>query len=101
MTINYYGMICFIFELRPLHYWEVKFQDFPHNWVLPKVTLNGSILILHVGLQRDKPSELKLLQSYHCSHVRRGQERFRIFRNLQKPLKENGRWNRHILETYV
>ena len=55
--------------------------------MLPKITLNGAIMICHMGSQQDQIPALKLFQSCHFAHIPRGQERFRGLRNLQKSVE--------------
>ena len=46
-------------------------------------TLNGTILILNMGLQQEQIQVFKMLKSRHFSHIHRFQERFRELRNIQ------------------
>ena len=55
--------------------------------MLPKITLNGAIMICHMGSQQDQIPALKLLHLFHFAHISRGREWFRDLRNLQTSIE--------------
>ena len=55
--------ISIIFESRPLHDWGVKLQGMSLDWVFPKVTIRGAIMIWHMIFQRQRVPDLKLFQT--------------------------------------
>ena len=66
----------FVFQGRQLHTWGGKLQALPQTWKFPRAAFYGAIVIWHMGSSKEKVPALKLLQSGHFSHLKRGGKNF-------------------------
>ena len=98
---------CGLFESGTLHAWEGVLQGLSGCWVFPKVAISGSVIIWHIGLQRQRVPSLKLFHTCYFNNLTRGSERFRDmdFSELHKDIRkikgtwmEYRRWNDQNLE---
>ena len=67
--------ISIIFESRPLHDWGVKLQGMSLDWVFPKVTIRGAIIICNMVFQLHQVQYLKFF-SYDNSMISPGVSMF-------------------------
>eukprot|EP00957_Ditylum_brightwellii_P170584 12984675-Ditylum_brightwellii.AAC.1 len=78
-----------IFGSQLLYIWSGKLQGLLHHWVFPWTTVNGAILIWHMGSQHDCVPALKLLETDNFLHTHRGNQHFRDLKNFNQTKKSS------------
>eukprot|EP00957_Ditylum_brightwellii_P063394 4811677-Ditylum_brightwellii.AAC.1 len=71
-----------IFKACPFHSWGGKLQGLLCDWAMLKATLNGAILMWHMGSHEKKVSAINLPQTCYFPHLKYRDQKFRYLQNL-------------------